>query len=352
MTHRAFLFLLIVSFAAPSADAATGIMQPDAQQALSFGQGLHVVITGSGSALPDPERGGASAAVIVDGAVLQFDFGRRVMDNLMLAGINPVDIDYVFFTHHHFDHIATYDYYMIANWIAGRQERVLVLGPEGTEQMTRDALEMHDSDRAFVEFIVDNWPESVATRPSRQPPYEARDVDPGIVLQTEIFKVTAASTPHYPANMRRSLAYRVDTPYGTVVVTGDTGYSDAVIELSRDADLLIHEAQKPDPGMVSGGKMSGPEFQEPDSDPHRPQTHHTSPTELGIIAEKAKVKKVIAYHLPPFTSVAKAVEMTSLYTGAAPGFQIWGEYINAIKKNYSGPVILAEDAMIITVGEK
>ncbi len=63
--------------------AAIATLEPSTAKASArLDQGMHVVITGSGSALPDPERGNASAAVVVDGAVLQFDCGRRTMDNL------------------------------------------------------------------------------------------------------------------------------------------------------------------------------------------------------------------------------------------------------------------------------
>ena len=86
-----------------------------------YRRGMYAIITGSGSALIDPLRGGASAAVIVDGTVLQFDLGRMAMENLTRAGVNPVDIDALFFTHLHFDHIASFGYFMISSWIASRQ---------------------------------------------------------------------------------------------------------------------------------------------------------------------------------------------------------------------------------------
>ena len=91
--------------------------------------------------MPDPERGNASAAVVVDGTILQFDCGRRTMDNLMLAGVNPVKVDYIIFTHLHFDHIATYDYFIYSSWIIGRQKPFKVIGPPGTIKMSEGALE-------------------------------------------------------------------------------------------------------------------------------------------------------------------------------------------------------------------
>ncbi|MFC7051039.1 MBL fold metallo-hydrolase [Emcibacter nanhaiensis] len=319
----------------------------DALQSYSLDKGMYVVITGSGSALPDPKRAGASAAVVVDGTVLQFDFGRGVMENMMLSGINPMDIDYIFLTHHHFDHIASYGYYLIANWIAGRQEPVYVYGPEGIEDLTQGAYIMNKSNIEFTKFIVKNWPERLKRKPLAEPPYVVKDVDSGVILDTPKIKITAVRTPHYPDDISKSLAYRVDTPYGSVVITGDTGYSDDVIKLADHADLLIHECQKPDPGMVKGGKMTAEAFQKPSK--KRPQTHHTTPTELGKIANLAQVKKVVPYHLPPYGSVPKAREMTSLYTGEA-GLDIWAKYITAIHKNYEGPVVLAEDTMVFRVG--
>jgi ribonuclease BN (tRNA processing enzyme) len=100
-----------------------------------FASGMHVVVTGSGSAMPDPERAGASVVVAVDGKLLLFDFGRGVMESLIGAGINPLDVDYGFLTHLHFDHIASYDYFIYANWIAGRQKTMPVHGPAGTVDM-------------------------------------------------------------------------------------------------------------------------------------------------------------------------------------------------------------------------
>lgn len=320
-----------------------------------YQRGMHVVMTGTGSAFPDPQRAGASVAVIVDGTILQFDFGRGVMDNLLRADINPLDIDYVFFTHHHFDHIASYDYFVIALWIGARQQPVQVYGAPGTEAMHAGALQMHASDYEFVKFIVANWPPSISTTPATEPPVVVRDVKPGVIVDTDLIKVTAVSTPHYPEPDKLSLGYRVDSKYGSVVISGDTGPSVALTELAKGADILIHEMMKPDPGMLSGGKFSNREFQESSNKDFdrkkskRPQTGHTTPTEVGRIGAEAGVKKLVAYHLAPFSSLNKAIEMTSLYLGPRPGDHIWGEMIHAVKKEYGGPFILAEDGMVFTI---
>ena len=311
-------------------------------------QGMYAVITGSGSAMADPERGNASAAVVVDGTVLQFDFGRKTMDNLMRVGINPINLDYIFFTHLHFDHIATYDYFIISSWIAGRRDPYKVFGPPGTVAMSNGALHhMHEMDVRFVKYIVDTWPNIAEESPVAEPPVEVTDAEPGLVVETDDFTVTSTATPHLsPPNMY-SRGYRVDSKYGSVVISGDTAPSENMVGLAKDADILIHECVIPDYGMTTAGKFSRKEFHVKETKNQR--TGHTSPTGLGRLAEQAGVKKLVAYHLAPYTSVPAAVEMSEKYTGPNPGPEIWSKYIHAMKNQYSGPVILAEDAMVLKV---
>lgn len=331
-------------------------MSTSAEVNEKYQQGMHVVMTGTGSAFPDPQRAGASAAVIVDGTILQFDFGRGVMENMMLADINPLDIDYVFFTHHHFDHVAQYDYFVISAWIGTRQTPIKVFGPPGTVELHEGATyKMHASDYDFVKFIRANWPPAIERKPAPEPPFIVKDMQPGVIVDTDKFKVTAVSTPHYPEQGKMSLGYRVDSSHGSVVISGDTGPSKALTKLARNADLLIHELVKPDPGMLKGGKFIGKDFQKDTNRDFekekttRPQTGHTSPTDLGKLAAEANVKRLVAYHLSPYSSVDKALEMVEVYTGPRPGDQIWAEMTVAVKQNYKGPFILAEDGMIFKI---
>jgi ribonuclease Z len=342
-------------FSTPHAMAATSNAntkeQPLASSVDLNKKGMQLIITGSGSALPDPLRGGASCAVVVDGVVLQFDCGRRVLENLMLVGVNPMKIDHLFFTHLHFDHIADYDYFVISNWIAGRQAMVNVYGPEGTERMSDGAIQhMHAMDYDFVHEILSYWPPHMSKRPTQEPPFEVQDISPGVVIETDKFKVSCLHTDHLPFPNMSSLGYRIDSDYGSVAISGDTAVSDGMRKLAKDVDILVHECVKPDLGMTpGGGKFSLKDFHSDKLMKKRPQTGHTSPSQLGLLAEEANVKKLIAYHLAPYTSVPAAVEMSSLYLGPSPGPSIWTKFTKAMEKNYKGPVVLAEDRMIFDV---
>ena len=344
----------VSALAVKQAAAATGGVESPGLPANALAdldrKGMQLIITGSGSALPDPLRGGASCAVVVDGTVLQFDCGRRVLENLMLVGINPMKIDHMFFTHMHFDHIADYDYYAITNWIAGRQEMVQVYGPAGTERMSEGAIQyMHAMNVDFIGTILKHWPPHMARRPRSTPPYEVHDIGPGTALETDSFKVSCLETKHLPDPSVKSLGYRVDSDYGSVAISGDTAVSEGMKTLAKDVDILVHECVKPDLGMTPGGKFSLKDFHKEELMEERPQTGHTSPSQLGRLASEVNAKKLVAYHLAPYTSVPAAIEMSSMYLGPSPGHSIWGEFVHAMKQQYDGPVILAEDRMIFSL---
>jgi len=303
---------------------------------------MYAVITGSGSALPDPQRGSAGAAVVVDGTILQFDCGSRTMENLMLAGINPAEVDYIVLTHLHHDHVASYDYFVMTSWIAGRRNPFRVFGPKGTVDMSDKAL--NGKMALHVSYSE--------KRGRGKPPVEVKDIGPGIVVEEKDFKVTATEVPHWgETEGTTTLGYRIDSPYGSVVISGDTGPSQNIVDLAQGADLLVHECCQPDAGMQVGGEFSKVRKENEHIDLGSPGRGHTSPSELGFVAQKARVKKLVATHLPPYMSVDAAVEMSSKYYGPRQPRGIWTELISAVKKYYDGSFVVGEDAMVIEIGK-
>jgi ribonuclease Z len=335
----------------PAVARAGGSGLPTPRRTYDLRRGMYVVITGSGSALVDPERGNASQAVVIDGTVLQFDCGRRTMDNLALVGINPVSVDYILFTHLHFDHIVEYGYFVIASWIGGREEPFKVFGPSGTRKMSDGAVYgMNGMNVDFVKGIV--WPDHPLGGPRQEPPVDVRDVQPGVVVETPQFKVTAAETSHFaPANAAKgmySLGYRVESEHGAVAISGDTAPCDGMRQLARNVDVLVHECVMPDVGMASGGKFN---VELTENVAGKTRTGHTRPAELGQLAKEVGAKKLVATHLGPFTSVPAAVEMSKIYTGPnQEGPEFWTRFSSAIARAYDGPIVLAEDALVIPVG--
>ena len=318
---------------------------------LDFTSGMHAIVTGSGSALPDPARAGAGVAVVVDGTVLQFDCGRNTTSSLCRSNINPLDIDHLFLTHLHFDHVAEYGYLLMSSWIAGRDDVLQVWGPSGVRTFSERTVGAHAVDATFFEHIVDTWPSGPSKPPRRALPATVTEIDKlGTVLATDTVQVRVSETPHYRDMGVINLAYRVDCAYGSVVVTGDGRPSQQVIDLADAADLLVHECAKPDPGMIEGGKFSDSNEGYDLTPSRRWAGGHTTPTWLGEAAAAARVKTVVATHLAPLSSGPAATQMSRLFTGGVEhGDEIWNEYHNRIRASFDGDIAIAKDGMIFGI---
>jgi ribonuclease BN (tRNA processing enzyme) len=106
----------------------------------------------------------------------------------------------------------------------------------------------------------------------------AHEVSKGPVCRGAGYRVLSAPVEHgIPA-----VAYRIESDEGTVVISGDTRPSDSLIELAKGADLLIHECSFPDDMMDIARK-----------------TNHSAASEVGEVADRAGVKKVVLTHLFP-----------------------------------------------------
>ena len=139
---------------------------------------------------------------------------------------------------------------------------VEVFGPQGTVAMNKGAYEMNAVNIAFGHDVYKNWPDDASGRITAEPPFVVKDIDAGKVASGPGYTVTAMQTVHftYPGAQQKSLAYRVDTQYGSVVISGDVGPMDEMAEFAKGVDILVHEVQRPDPGMTSGGKMAKKSF--------------------------------------------------------------------------------------------
>ena len=164
------------------------------------------------------------------------------------------------------------------------------------------------------------------------------DTGVGVIFQDANVKVTAAENTHFhfkPGSpgygKYKSYSYRFDTPDRSVVFTGDTGPSDDVTELAKGADMLVSEVTSPTDEFkdlqIKQGRwqLMTPEEQAGSIRHHIEE--HLLPEEVGKIAAGAGVKTVVLTHLQPSPN------------------DDYGRYIEAVKKIYSGQVLVAKDLM-------
>jgi ribonuclease Z len=296
-------------------------------------RGLKLAILGSGSAVPDPDRGNPSQALLIDDEVILFDCGERTTVNLVRAGINPLSVDELFFTHLHWDHIADFGYFMLTTWNCGRKLPVSIYGPAGTRAMVDASIfGVHAADVDFVRAYVAALPPHVTDRPAPEPSFEVTEIELGFRRETATSRILTGSVEHHQRLGMPSLGYRIESEHGIVALTGDTGPSDGVVELARGADVLVHDCAFLEEIISARGMWS-----------------HSGPATAGRHAEAAGVKTLVLTHLGPYTSAQPAVDMASMYYGERRSPEIRDEIVREARNHFSGEVVLASDGLVLDI---
>jgi ribonuclease Z len=201
---------------------------------------MSVTLTGTGVPHPAPGRAGPGALVRYGDVALQFDAGRGTAIRLAEAGVAVTALDALFVTHVHSDHVVDLADVAMSRWIQQRQRGVgplVIVAPEGAA--ARFARRMFDpfvDDIALrVEHVQPEPPEiDLRTFVAAAEPCEVwRSTDGHVV-------VDAVGVHHEP--VADAIAFRVTTPAGVVVISGDTRVCAEVESLSAGADVLVHEA--------------------------------------------------------------------------------------------------------------
>ena len=97
---------------------------------------------GAGTPTPTPTRFGSSHVLQLGDELLMFDCGPAATHKLVKAGLFPTQVDYLFFTHHHFDHDIDYPCFLLCRWdqSIGKENELQVFGPDLTERITEGIL--------------------------------------------------------------------------------------------------------------------------------------------------------------------------------------------------------------------
>jgi len=280
---------------------------------------LTVTITGSGCPIPDPNRAGPGVLVRFGDLALQFDVGRSTVQRLAAAGVQPGHLSAVFITHHHSDHMVALPDLVLTRWTLDRSdslEPLEIVAPIGPAEV-------------FAKRMLDVWADDIAVRlvhngRFRHPHpsvsgFEAMSTAAEVWSRGDVV-VTSIAVHHEP--VAPAVAYRVDTPAGSVVVSGDTIVCDEVAELARGVDVLVHEAMRFDPIEALA------------PDRRFILDYHADTRLLGAQAADLGVATLVLTHLIP-----------------APGNNHEREeFVADIRSGgYDGDVLVADDLDVVTV---
>ena len=270
-----------------------------------------VVVLGTGTPIPDAFRAGSSIAVIHKGEAYLFDAGAGAVRNAVIAryrydipSLYPSLICCVFFSHLHSDH--TMDYSELAHTMWWRRNAALrAWGPEGIEQITSGLLAMN---------AVDVGLRTGGLQPVQNPDgfrVSAQTIAPGILLEKDDLVIEAFAVDH--GDIHPAFGFKVTTDDLSLVISGDTAYSETLVEQARGVDLLFHEVIS-----QQGLEQNSPGFQ------RYHNSAHTTSEELARLANIARPGLLVLYH--------------GLYYGTEEESVL--DEIGAI---YDGEVVLADD---------
>jgi len=292
---------------------------PAAPVAATSAPAIDVVLLGTGTPVPDARRSGPATAVLVDGRALLFDAGPGVLrqaqaaaETHRLPGLVPENLRHVFLTHLHSDHTTGLPDLLLGGWVLGRTESLRVVGPPGT--------------RAMVDSVLEGWKPDIAIRqgkgedlPASGIQVEVVELDGGEAYASDGVSVRALQVPH--GTWEVALGFVVDVGDRRVVISGDTGPSEALMDACGGCDLLVHEVYS----KWGFDQVPSASFQAYHS------SFHTSGVELGPLATRAGAKKLLLTHL--------------LFFGASE------ERLEAeVASGYDGPVVVGADLERYTVG--
>jgi len=260
--------------------------------------GLHVAVCGAGSPMPDDKRGGPCTLIIAGQQLFVFDTGNTSARNINKMGFNTGNIDGIFLTHFHSDHIDGLGELLLQRWVSNSNEKpVTVYGPEGVETVVNGFMQAYSLDRGYrVAHHGDAvLPQSGFGAMSKT--FALQDDKATLVFEgkdTKIFSFSVSHAPIHPA-----VGYKVVYKDRSLVISGDTTPSAHVEREAKGADLLIHEA-------MSMNMMTL--LQEGAHDAKRNKleqlmkditTYHTSPLEAAQIAQKSQVTFLLLNHIAP-----------------------------------------------------
>ena len=224
---------------------------------------MKLIILGSGTSIPHPERASPSIALFIDDQFLLLDIGPGTLRQLAIAGLQFENIDYICISHFHPDHTADLIHFFFATRyppILSKRKPFTILAPKGFNHFL-----------TLLKRPYGNW----LDLPDRLMRIEELTIGEKERKEFDKFKITSAPLNH----TTQSIGFRIEDSSGkTIVYSGDTGYCEQIVNLARDADFLILESSFPDEKGIQG---------------------HLTPSQAGDIATRSKAKRLLLTHFYP-----------------------------------------------------
>jgi ribonuclease Z len=296
------------------------------------GKALRVILCGTSSPLPDPNRAKACTVVVAGEKAYVVDTGPESWEQLARMQFPGARIAGIFITHFHSDHIGDLGEFRMQTMVAGRDHMLPVYGPKGVKPLVDGFNLAYEEDArlrlAHHGSTVINLAASPLIAHEFGKDFTGALTAEEVILQDGDLKVTAFEVDHDP--IRPAVGYRFNWKGRSVVISGDTALSANLVENAKGADVLVSESLAANlvgamqqmmraQGNARTAKIMG---DIPD--------YHASPVEAAKMANDAGVKLLVySHHIPSaqvgsplfFAGVA-AVRPADQWVAGYDGFRV------------------------------
>ena len=287
---------------------------------------MQITLLGTGTPAPSLKRQSAGYVFEAGSSVIVMDHGPGAHHRLLEAGYRAEQVTHAFFSHLHYDHCMDYPRLVLQRWDmgAGRIPDLKVYGPAPIARMTTQLFGeegVYGADiRARVEHqsSIDVFTARGGTLPRQRPAPQVTEVQAGSVVTGDGWTVTVGHAAHVQPHLE-CVAFRLDTADASVCYSGDSGACDALVDLARGCDVLIH----------MNHHFSG---SEPSAAYRAACGNHV---DNAVIARRAGVKTLVLTHLLPQID--------------RPGIR--EQIVHEIQQEFAGRVIWGEDLMRLTLAD-
>ena len=244
---------------------------------------MELTLLGTGCPKVDYKRFGPSNLVSTNKTKILIDCGSGVTQRLDQTKVSSADIDALFLTHLHSDHVVDIYQLIISSWHSYRIKPWVVYGPKGTKK--------------FIKKIMDAWKEERLLRIK----YEARSSIKAFNIIIKEFKnsgkvkindlnIQYFEVDHKPVKF--AYGFNFFHKNKKLTISGDTRPCENIMKYAQKADVLLHE-------VFIDGELKDTNKMRSKKTLHNVRSYHTPSTLLGKIAKLTNCKKLVLTHLVP-----------------------------------------------------
>ena len=260
--------------------------------------GLHIAVCGAGSPMPDEKRGGPCTLVIAGQQLFVFDAGNTSARNINKLGFNAGNIQGIFLTHFHSDHIDGLGELLLQRWVSNSNPQpVNVHGPEGVATVVNGFMHAYSLDRGYR---VAHHGDAVLPQSgfgAVPKTFGLQDDKATLVFDSTDTKIYAFSVSHAP--IHPAVGYKIVYKDRSMVISGDTTPSAHVEREAKGVDVLMHEAMSMEMMTILQEGAHTAKRDKLEQLMKDITNYHTSPVEAAQIANKAEVGYLMLHHIAP-----------------------------------------------------